>query len=154
MKKKNISVSHPKYLGNNIRKFIVFILWVLSIILSFYLIAVFGLRLNRPYDKEKEEEYQKQLDIVCYTILSVWGLSAILVIIFDGPLFLIMYALRNIVYISLTLAIITIWLKRAYKKNKTSRNFLVFVAIWNIIMILIGIGFRSGSIMSCKKIKH
>lgn len=153
MKKKIISIHNVE----KIRRILIGILWVFSIVISVYLILAFGIKLNRPYDKKKEKEYQQQLDNLCYSIMSFWFINALFLIILYGPFFFIVYVLKNIIYICLMSAILIILLSRDYRNNKNSRNFLVIVSVWNILTILlIGIGilskvgFRVNKNQNCK----
>lgn len=127
--KKKIN-SSLKFINNTL----ILILWGLSMTLTFYMLVIFGWKINHPYNKKKEQKYRKRIDIMCHIILSIWCLLGLINLNLYGPFFTIYYGAQNIVYIVLTLMTINIWLDRKYHNDKKSRNILVVISVWNIIM--------------------
>lgn len=140
MKKKIISTL------DHLNNILVLILWGLSIILSFSLLSIFGWKINHPYDKEKEKQYRKHIDVVCHVILCIWCLIGLFNLVLYGPFYTLFYVVLNIIYIVLTLLTITIWLDRKYHTNQKYRNFVVVVSVWNtIVFLMAGVLLMSSS---------
>lgn len=110
------------------------ILWVLSFTVSVYIPLSFGWKLNHAYDRKKEQKYKKQIDTLCYLILSVWCLFILINLYLYGPWMIILYALHHIIYLTLTIIMINLWLNRSYRHNRHARNFLIVISIWNLLV--------------------
>lgn len=124
-------------LGSSLSTVLLALLWGLSIALYLHFFAVFGNKINRGYDKKKEKTYKKRIDTLCYSILSVWCLIILVNLFMYGPLLAFYYCAQNIVYIVLTLTIISLWLDRDYRDHKNVRNFMVVFTLWNLIMYFV-----------------
>ena len=89
MKRKKIlskKVLLMKLLQKHLNMTLPFILWSLSVLMTFYMISLFGWKPNQPYEKKDEHRYKKQIDIICYLTLSVWCLLALFNLVLYGPL--------------------------------------------------------------------
>lgn len=131
--KKKINLHSLKHLNT----ILLFILWSLSIIMTFYMLTVFGWRINHPYNKEKEKKYRKRIDSICHVILCIWCLFALTNLVLYGPFYIIYYVTQNIIYIILTLLTTTIWLDRKYHTDNKYRNLLVVISLWNLSVYVI-----------------
>lgn len=130
MKKKQSSVG---FLGG-VNILIVAVLWVVSAVLSVYLLIAVGGKLNRPIDKNHEKKYKHTIDILCYIVIATWCVALMINGFYNGPMFVAWHAYKNMMYIALTIATMVIWFKRSYLHNKHARNFLVVVSWWYLIL--------------------
>lgn len=144
MKKKTITIHHVIYMNTTL----VLFLWILSITLASMLLSLFGWRINRSYSKHKEYRIKKGIDIVCKSIIAIWCWLAIVNIVSFGPLFVLSHILENIFYVVFTTLLIVFWLKRSYRKNKHSRNFMIILSVWNILIYCLSVVYLMALILN------
>jgi hypothetical protein len=120
----------------DINQLLLMALWGFSITLTFFLLSIFGWKINHPYNKKKERTYRKQIDMICHIIVCIWCLVGLSSLVLFGPFYTLFYSAQNIVYIVLTLMTMTIWLGRKYTTDQKSRNLIVVVSVWNLFVYI------------------